>query len=258
MPSPITDPIAIPAFNDNYIWAIMHPKSDKCYLVDPGDGAAVHAFLANSGKSCAGVLITHHHSDHIGAVAELKQQYNCPIITATDERCLGTEHLIDGDSVNLFPECSLKVIAVPGHTSSHIAFYGNNWLFCGDTLFSAGCGRVLCGSYEELFASLEQFKQLPDNTKVYCAHEYTLSNIKFALTVEPNNQRLQAYQQECLELRNADKITLPSNIGLEKQINPFLRCDKPEVIASACNYAKKDLRTPLDVFKVIRKWKDTF
>ena len=176
----------------------MHPKNDLCWVIDPGDGALVVSYLEQSSKRCAGILITHHHKDHQGGVDTIVQKYNCKVWSGADGRCRCDHRLGEGDVLELDQfNIHLKVIELPGHTLGHIAFVGAGWLFCGDTLFSGGCGRVFEGSFAQMYDSLLKLKCLDESTKVFCAHEYTLSNLQFALMVEPNNHDLQQYQQHC-------------------------------------------------------------
>jgi hydroxyacylglutathione hydrolase len=249
--------IAIPAFNDNYIWAIMHPTKDKCYIVDPGDSVVVLDFLDKQNKVCAGILLTHHHNDHQGGVTQLVEKYQCNVWGPEDERMIVSNAVTDGAQIVLDDSnITLNVVATPGHTSSHIAFYNNDWLFCGDTLFSAGCGRVFEGSMQEMYCSLQTLAKLPGTTKIYCAHEYTLNNIKFALLVEPNNEDLQQYQQDCIMKRQNGIPTIPSTMCMERKINPFLRCEEESVISAACSHSMRQLNDPVAVFTEIRRWKD--
>lgn len=220
----------IPAFEDNYIWALCQPDTPYCLVVDPGDADAVLRFLTQHNKQLHTVLITHHHHDHTGGIARLAQLFpQLRIIGpgAEQQRIDGlTEQVQQGDTVHL-PELNLQfnVIEVPGHTLGHIAFYSAPVLFCGDTLFSAGCGRLFEGSPAQMWQSLQELAALPDDTQVYCTHEYTLANLKFALFAQPDNAELASYAQHCAQLRQQNKPTLPALLGREKQINPFLRCN---------------------------------
>lgn len=248
--------VAVPAFDDNYLWVLRHGRS--AVLVDPGEAAPLRAYLAREGLVLTAILITHHHNDHIGGLAELAA--NVPVYGPHDERISGiTRHVVQGDSVSLPElEARLDVIEVPGHTRSHIAYYGASSLFCGDTLFACGCGRLFEGSAAQMSASLAKFTALPDDTRVYCAHEYTLSNIRFARTVEPGNAALAAREARDAETRRKNKPTVPFTIGEEKASNPFLRCDQAEVIASATRHSGSHLANPVDVFAAVREWKNHF
>jgi len=247
----------INAFQDNYIWALCQPDNPNCAVVDPGDADAVLRFLAQHNKQLSTILITHHHQDHTGGIQRLKQQFaDINVIGPAEEqeRIKGLTLLVQhGDVVNL-AEFSLKldVIGVPGHTFGHIAFYSAPVLFCGDTLFSAGCGRLFEGSPAQMWQSLQRLLQLPESTQIYCSHEYTLANIKFALTIEPENSALIAYQGDCQILRQAGLPTLPALLGREKQVNPFLRCND----SGLQHLWQKD--SALELFRWLRASKDGF
>ncbi|MDF1683324.1 MAG: hydroxyacylglutathione hydrolase [Legionellaceae bacterium] len=214
--------IALSAFQDNYIWVIKNHDGFIC--VDPGDAAPVIAFAQQEKLTLNHILLTHHHADHIGGVAELKRYFPEVVIHNIFELTQKTELIQLG-------QYRFDILNTPGHTQNHVCYFEPNqhWLFCGDTLFSAGCGRVFDGTITELYASIQQLKLLPDDTKVFCAHEYTRQNLKFSLSVEPNNQ----IAQEHLNFLKAhpNQNSLPSTISLEKQINPFLRLDQPDIRA---------------------------
>lgn len=234
----MTDIIPLLAFQDNYIWVLSQQDSPWCLVVDPGDAAVVSRYLTQSNKQLLAVLITHHHADHTGGLSQLKQQWPAlrVIGPAAEQAKIPelTETVVDGDTL-LFPQLDqqFQVIAVPGHTAGHIAFYSAPVLFCGDTLFSAGCGRLLEGRFAEsaikMYQSLQGLAGLPDTTQLYCTHEYTLANLRFAISVEPDNPDLRHYQQQSLIKRQNAEPTLPSNIGLEKKVNPFLRCENRDL-----------------------------
>jgi hydroxyacylglutathione hydrolase len=249
------------AFADNYIWLIhAAARPESVVVVDPGDAAPVLRELADSGLTLAAILLTHHHPDHIGGVAELLKAAPVPVIGPDDSRISGLTRIArDGDSVDL-PGLGLafKILHIPGHTLSHIAFWGHGSLFCGDTLFSAGCGRTFEGTAQQMNTSLERLRALPPDTKVYCGHEYTASNLRFALTVEPTNEAALAYQSIVATLRERDTPTLPSELALEVKVNPFLRCDTPAVRQAAEQHAGRALPNAADVFGVLRSWKDNF
>ncbi|HLU76687.1 MAG TPA: hydroxyacylglutathione hydrolase [Burkholderiales bacterium] len=250
--------VPIPAFNDNYIWALHDTR--RVAIVDPGDARPVQDYLRREGLALSAILLTHHHNDHIGGVATLARAHDVPIYAPHDERiATATERVREGDTVEL-PEFGLKfeVLEVPGHTRTHVAYYGAGMLFCGDTLFACGCGRLFEGTPEQMHRSLGKFAALPDDTLVYCAHEYTLSNIAFSRAVEPDNAALAAREASDRASREANRPTLPSTIGLEKATNPFLRVTEPAVTASAARYAGRDLGTPVDVLAAIRQWKNEF
>lgn len=248
----------IPAFMDNYIWVIRN--SQHAAAVDPGDAAPLLAYLESEHLDLVAILNTHHHADHVGGNIELKDRFSCIIYGPAAEAIPGiTRPVLGGDKVTL-PELdfSFEVIDIPGHTHGHIAYYGNESLFCGDTLFGCGCGRVFEGTMEQMHASLEKLSRLPGNTRVYCAHEYTLANIRFAKTVEPKNEDLARREAEAVELRKRDLPTLPSTIGLERRTNPFLRCSALEVVQSAQRHAGRQLDGEASVFEALRIWKNGF
>jgi hydroxyacylglutathione hydrolase len=249
------------AFSDNFIWLIESPKAPaQVVAVDPGDAAPVIAELKRRHLSLAAILLTHHHPDHIGGVPELLRLGNVPVIGPDDERIAArTRTVRDGEKCQL-PDLGLgfEILQVPGHTVSHIAFWGHGALFCGDTLFSAGCGRMFEGTPKQMHASLNRLRDLPPETRVFCGHEYTAANLRFALTVEPDNSAALEYQQRVKDIRAAGAPSLPSTLSLEIRVNPFLRCDKPAVRTAAEAHAGKSLQEPSEVFGVLRAWKDQF
>jgi hydroxyacylglutathione hydrolase len=249
------------AFSDNYIWLIESPRAKRRMVaVDPGDAAPVIAELQRSGASLAAILLTHHHPDHIGGVPELLRQGAVPVIGPDDTRIAQrTLTVHDGERCELSDlGLSFEILQVPGHTLSHIAFWGHGALFCGDTLFSAGCGRMFEGTPTEMNASLNRLSHLPPDTRMFCGHEYTAANLRFALTVEPTNQAALEYQSRVDRVRAAGNPTLPSTLGLEIRVNPFLRCDDPGVVTAAEMHAGKSLKEAAEVFGVLRAWKDQF
>ena len=251
---------AVAAFNDNYIWLIQSAQSNRVLIVDPGDAAPVMKALEILKLTPAAILITHHHFDHTGGIAKLSAEFSVPVYGPADEAITGISHTVtDGDQLHIADDFApLLVMDTGGHTPGHISYLTNHQLFCGDTLFAGGCGRLLGGTADQLFASLQQIAALPDHTEIFCAHEYTLANLQFALAVEPDNHDLQKRFADTQKLRAADKPTVPSNLALEKASNPFLRCHVPAVKQAAEQQAGQSLNSPLAVFTVLRQWKDDF
>jgi hydroxyacylglutathione hydrolase len=248
------------AFADNYIWLIHSPVDERLVVaVDPGDAAPVKRALTEKGLKLSGILLTHHHADHVGGVGELLGTQAVKAYGPANETLPGEPvRMREGDEA-VFESLGLKfaVLDVPGHTAGHIAYVGHGAVFCGDTLFSAGCGRLFEGTAEQMAASLAKFAALPDETQVYCAHEYTVGNLQFGLAVEPDNQDSAAYLEECRGKRARDEATVPSTIRRERNVNPFLRCQRQTVKQAAEDRAGRRLN-PVEVFTVIRQWKDGF
>jgi hydroxyacylglutathione hydrolase len=247
----------LPAFKDNYIWALRLGRNVA--VVDPGDAQPVRDYLSERGLTLSAILITHHHKDHCGGVLDLKTSFPVPVYGPRHEPVEGlTEPLGEGDTVTL-PELGLRfgVLDIPGHTRAHIAFHGGGLLFCGDTLFTAGCGRLFEGTAAQMWASLSKLAALPESTRVFCGHEYTLANLAFACAVEPNNATLSARLARDEKLREEGKPTVPSTIGEEKATNPFLRAEHPQVIAAARRRGVQS-SDPVEVFAAIRQWKNEF
>lgn len=252
------DVVALRAFADNYIWTIR--DATHAAVVDPGDAAPVIEYLEREGLELAAILNTHHHADHVGGNAALLARWQVPVYGPRDERIAEvSERVGDGEQVTL-PHFGVRfeILEIPGHTRSHIAFLGDGMLFCGDTLFAAGCGRLFEGTPEQMHASLTRLAHAPDATQVYCGHEYTVSNVRFARAAEPGNAALVALEQRAAALRARDQPTLPSDIGQEKATNPFLRVRETEVIAGASRYAGKALSDPVSVLAALREWKNNF
>ena len=249
----------VPAFEDNYIW-LVRGRTDRVAIVDPGDAEPVLALLARERLTPAAVLCTHHHGDHVGGVEDLRARYDIPVYGPRRERIAGLTHPVaEGDRVVLSDlDTTFDVLDIPGHTSGHIAYVGGGLLFCGDTLFSAGCGRLFEGTAEQMHASLAKLAALPEATAVYCGHEYTEANLHFALAVEPDNDAARRYLREVETLRARGAVTLPSTLARERQINPFLRSHMPSVRAAAEARAGQTLASDAAVFAVVRRWKDTF
>jgi hydroxyacylglutathione hydrolase len=251
----------VQAFADNYIWLIhspLHPS--RVAVVDPGDAAPVIAELRRADLQLAAILLTHHHPDHIGGVPDLLRLAKVPVIGPDDDRiATRTMSAVEGQAIELRElGLAFKTLEIPGHTLSHIAFWGHDSVFSGDTLFSAGCGRTFEGTAQQMNHSLERLRALPAHTQVYCGHEYTASNLRFAQAVEPDNAARADYQTKVASLRGDGVPTLPSTLSLEIQVNPFLRCDTPAVRHAAEQHAGKPLTDNAQVFGELRAWKDQF
>jgi hydroxyacylglutathione hydrolase len=250
--------IPLRAFTDNYIWTIR--DAGQAAVVDPGDAAPVLDYLRRERLKLVAILNTHHHADHVGGNGALLRHANVPVFGPHDERIPDvTDRLADGERMTL-PHFGItfEIMEIPGHTRTHIAFHGGGMLFCGDTLFAAGCGRLFEGTPGQMHDALERLMRLPDATRVYCGHEYTLSNVRFAKAAEPANRALQDLETSARQLRDKDLPTLPSTIAQEKATNPFVRCREPGVVASATKYAGKSLADPVSVLAAIREWKNNF
>ncbi len=224
--------LPVPAFSDNYIW-LLADAAGRTLIVDPGEAAPVRAVLRREGLTPSAILLTHHHPDHIGGVAELLQEFQVPVFAPDDARIPHvTTTVRDGERISLdAPQIDFDVIAVPGHTRSHIAYYGGGALFCGDTLFSLGCGRMFEGSLAQMLHSLQRLRALPGATLLCCGHEYTLTNAAFALNLEPDNIALREHAATVRNLRERGLPSLPSTLSLECAANPFLRTDTPVLSA---------------------------
>lgn len=250
----------VPALKDNYIWLIRGETGDGAAIVDPGEAEPVVRALERGQLRPSAILCTHHHNDHVGGATELARRYAIPVYGPAHEPIPAVTHrLEDGSPVDL-TELGLrfKAIATPGHTRGQINYYGHDMLFCGDTLFSAGCGRLFEGTAEQMHASLGRLAALPEHTKVYCGHEYTEANLRFALTVEPDNREAREHLDRVRELRAQGLPSLPSTIGLERRINPFLRSAASSVRKAAQNHASQALASEVEVFAAVRRWKDDF
>lgn len=251
---------AIPTFQDNYVWAIHNGRA--AILVDPGEAAPILTWLRDRDMTAAAILVTHHHRDHVGGIAELLADASIPVYGPAR----GTARALpvsEGETLH-FPAIgmSLKVIETPGHTLDHVCYLVRieqseaAHLFCGDTLFSCGCGRLFEGTPAEMYGSLTRLAQLPDDTLIYCAHEYTLANIAFALEAEPGNQALIARHAEALALRKRGLATLPVSLSSERNCNPFLRCDLLPLVEAASQHCNKPLSPGAETFAAVRAWKD--
>ncbi len=250
--------IPLPAFRDNYIWLLRQDR--LAVVVDPGDAAPVRRYLTEQGLSLAAILVTHHHPDHTGGIAELLTESPVPVFGPAGETIPGrSEAVREGDVVRIPGiDVEFQVLDVPGHTAGHVAYFGGETLFCGDTLFAAGCGRIFEGTPEQLHASLEKLAALPADTLVYCTHEYTLSNLAFAAAVEPDNRDLAERTAHCQALRAEERPTVPFPLGAERLSNPFLRVTEPAVITRAEAETGGPLSTPVAVFAALREWKNRF
>ena len=250
---------ALPAFTDNYIWLLQDHSTQRCAVVDPGDAAPVQAWLdAHPGWVLSDILITHHHHDHVGGVQALKNATNATVYGPASENIPARDQALhDNDQVSVLG-WDFDVYAVPGHTLGHIAYYHHGLLFCGDTLFAAGCGRLFEGTPAQMHHSLGRLAALPEDTLVYCTHEYTLSNLKFAAAVEPGNPDIAARLEKVARQRNEGIMTLPSTLALEKLTNPFLRTAETSVKQKADERSGQRNQTPSEVFAALRAWKDTF
>lgn len=282
----------VPAFEDNYIWLIRGESADapalmtgratdgrraspsargprldpvgvssnKVAIVDPGDAVPVLEALARQALTPIAILCTHHHGDHVGGVEELLVRYDMPVYGPARERIPAITHrLSDGDRVRLDAlGLEFQVLDVPGHTAGHIAYYGHGLLFCGDTLFSAGCGRLFEGTAGQMHRSLSRLAALPPDTAVYCAHEYTAANLRFALTVEPDDSHVRDYQRQVSERRARREPTVPSTMAIERRINPFLRIHEPAVRRAVAAWAGHAPASDTETLALLRRWKDGF
>ncbi|MBA54758.1 MAG: hydroxyacylglutathione hydrolase [Pseudomonadales bacterium] len=253
----------IPAFTDNYIWCLHDNQS--AYVVDPGQADPVLDYLHDRSLALKGILITHHHWDHVSGIDALMEEYpGIPVWGPANETIPGrTQSLTEGDLVTLNWDIQLQVFEVPGHTLGHIAYYGadtplGNLLFCGDTLFSSGCGRLFEGTPEQMHRSLQKLTVLPPDTKVCCTHEYTTSNLAFAQAVEPYNQDIQERVSAVSALRGRNLPSLPSTLDLELKVNPFLRVTESTVLESLREKCGQRPANEVDSFAKLREWKDSF
>lgn len=257
--------ITVPAFADNYLWLFHSPDQQRAWAVDPGDAAPIEAALQAHDLTLAGILVTHHHPDHTAGIPALLENHPVPVYgPAGDSVPTVTHPLKDGDSVTLDHGLSFQVLTVPGHTLDHIAYFQQTpaseapALFCGDTLFAGGCGRLFEGTPAQMHASLNRLAALPNATRVFCAHEYTLANLAFAKAVEPDNARLLERIEAAEATRAAGQPTVPTTLALEKSTNPFMRCHEPGIQRSAEAHSRQALTAETAVFAAVRAWKDSF
>ncbi|PKG82207.1 hydroxyacylglutathione hydrolase [Colwellia sp. 75C3] len=256
---------AIKAFNDNYIWAISGQNKDKIALVDPGDALVCIEYIEKNNVILAAILVTHHHRDHVGGIKKLLEYAEAkawPVTVygpANESIAQLDVTLKENDAVNLAElDCQFTVLDLPGHTKGHIAYHNDTMAFCGDTLFSGGCGRLFEGTPEQMHHSLTKLANLSPDTLIYCAHEYTQANLAFALAVEPNNSDLHNYVEQVDNKRQQNQATIPTNIAQELLINPFLRCHEKSIKLAAQAYTNQNKSSDSEVFSVIRAWKDNF
>lgn len=255
----------IHAFNDNYLWLFQQADSPSCVIVDPGDAEPVLQFLEENALKLTAIFITHHHGDHIGGINKLLEKYDVPVYGPDSTNIPSiTDPVKEGSQINIFGK-SFQVLEIPGHTLDHIAYYTSGEthedppvLFCGDTLFAGGCGRVFEGTHPMMYQSLQKLAQLPADTRVFCAHEYTMANLDFAKAVTPESETLAMRIKRESAKRELDQPTVPTTIRVELETNPFMRCHEAEIISSASEYAGHVINKPEEVFAAIRSWKDSF
>lgn len=248
----------VKAFDDNYIWLIGTGDSKLVAAVDPGDAEPVLTYLHDNGLTLCAILITHHHYDHTGGIADLTARFAVPVYGPANETIRGrTQAVAEGDEIALENGLKFHVLDTPGHTRGHVCYIGHGALFCGDTLFSAGCGRLFEGTAEQMHNSLAKLAALPDETQVYCAHEYTRANLKFARVAEPDNADMAKRQAEVEALLKAGRPTVPSTMAIEKKTNPFLRSHIESLVTAAEHFAGHSLNTGAEIFATVRYWKDT-
>ncbi len=248
----------IPAFDDNYIWCLTSAGSGYAVVVDPGDDDPVRAHLEENGLKLAAILVTHKHGDHTGGIRDCSLTGPAYRFTARKMNPLAPSHACRrGRSIEIPEiEATFEVLDVPGHTEGHVAYRCGDRLFCGDTLFAAGCGRVFSGTHEQLYASLSKIAALPPGTRLYCAHEYTLDNLGFAEWVEPDSEAIRERIERDSATRQRNEPTVPSLLSDELETNPFLRSHVPQVIAAAERFAGRPLAEGAEIFRAIRSWKD--
>lgn len=251
--------VPISALKDNYIWCIQDPIMHNAWVVDPGDAQPVIHYLHQHHLLLSGILITHHHADHSAGVPELlRYAGDVPVFGAHNSSTRFISYPVrEGERID-FNGWLFTVLAIPGHTLDHVAYHGAGILFCGDTLFSAGCGKIFEGDAKMMYHSMSQLQALDDQTKIYCGHEYTLSNLSFAQHVDPQNKYITQKIQLVKSIIKKGGCTLPALLADEKKVNPFLRCDVPEIIVAVEKQAGKKLDNPVDVFHYLREWKNSF
>jgi hydroxyacylglutathione hydrolase len=253
----MTTIIPLMILKDNIAWLIINEENQYCAIVDPGESKPIIKFLQANKLKPTAILITHHHYDHTGGIQELLKPYQIPVYGPKQEHITSVSKPVTEPDIINIPKLNLvfKVLDIPGHTKGHVAYYSPqaSIIFTGDTLFSAGCGRIFEGTVDEMYCSLQKISQLPDNTEVFCAHDYTLTNLRFAQTIEPNNPVIKALIKS---YNNQTPFNLPSNLKLEKLMNPFLRCQEKSVIEYAQQHSDKPINNPTEIFQYIRDLKD--
>ena len=253
----------VPAFQDNYLWLFHQSGQRDAFAVDPGDAQPILQCLKKHDLTLAGILITHHHPDHTGGIKALLAHCDVPVYGPDSANIPQvTQPLYEGDHITL-ADTQFTVLEIPGHTLDHIAYSAspedqNPVVFCGDTLFTAGCGRIFEGTAAQMYRSLQKLAALPANTAIYCAHEYTLSNLAFAAAVEPDNSALQKKIVDATKKREQGLPTVPSTLSIELETNPFLRCHLPSLALAASQHEASALSEPAEVMAAIRRWKDNF
>jgi len=248
----------IEVLDDNFVWVLERDGCDRVAVVDPGLGEPVVAAANLRSLSVDAVLVSHHHRDHVGGLPVLIREFHPEVYGAADDGVPGVVHSVgEGDTIALpFLDLELEVWSLPGHTANHLGFIGGGVAFVGDTLFAGGCGRVLGGTFEQLYASLERLRALPPETKIYCAHEYTVANLRFATTVERGNERIKERLASAVAARDLGQPTVPSTLGYELETNIFLRCAEASVSRAAAKRAGRGLPSGAEIFEVVRSWKD--